>query len=464
MTKEERLQLNHQYLQRIREGDKAAYNDIIKLNEPLITKIIFKQFNHVDYISYDELLQEGRLGAIEAVDYYLKEAEPKYEFSTYLANSVIFHIFKFLKKLKKNQNKDLSLNNHFKSVQDETLDEAIELVVDQNYNVEDQALEKYDNEKTLEMIDVLLKENFSTLQIDIFKTYKLLQDGITVQEAANQFGVSKQYISYTVNRILSYLKLKLNNNEELKLENGKKPLKKDKRTTNVILANLDKPEQMEKIKLIIDTRLSDIQRQVVKLKYFGEKPIQFIEIDKLYKFKKGKSARIDKFAQTKIERELERIYSPSDMIKASIKDAVQFKRIKTLVKFICNEREQQTFEEIYINEQNANLKPLEILRTATKYNQCYYSLLNKIQEVLSTTSSYYLTDVPKRLLDILGVTQVDAEIFYNAFFCLGARARDIIYNQYFIKSTMNAYDPKAVQKLKDIYFILLKEKQQEENE
>ena len=100
---------NEELVKLYQEGNREALEQLLLINDGLVKKVSIKfHLNMTASIDYDDLLQEGRIGLMEAAKKYKFSIDNRAKFSTYAVYWIYQKMHRFIQQ--KNTNEEISLN------------------------------------------------------------------------------------------------------------------------------------------------------------------------------------------------------------------------------------------------------------------------------------------------------------------------------------------------------------------
>ncbi len=178
--------------------DEKLLNQLINEYEYII-KIIISKYN-IKYNDYDDVLQEGRIGLLKAIDAYDKKKGAS--FTTFASLCIDRQILSFLRTKNRKKNR---INNYCYSI--ESYQSLIELkntsYIDQN--IEDYVLSKVYYEYIFE--NTLIK--LSEIEKDVYSQYT---EGYSVSEISEKHSISKKQVYVIIAKVKKRIEQKLNHN------------------------------------------------------------------------------------------------------------------------------------------------------------------------------------------------------------------------------------------------------------
>lgn len=194
---------NEELVLEFQQGNKKALDELINENEGLVKKIANKFYTGLtNSIEFDDLIQEGNIGLIEAAKKYDFNNENKAIFSTYAVYRIYGRISRFIKS--KNTNGEISLDTPFKG------DDSIELkdtIPDRNNLFIEIENNIYIQELRQEL-ECAMNDNNTLYERDILKLIYGWDSNkeCTYREVAGIFNISFSKVSADTGKALRKLK------------------------------------------------------------------------------------------------------------------------------------------------------------------------------------------------------------------------------------------------------------------
>ncbi len=191
-------------IDKAQSGDKSARDKIIEHNLRLVMMVV-KRFKNTPY-EFNDLLSYGIIGLINAIDNYDKSKD--IEFTTYfvkcITNSILYYLKIESKKIKTiSLDECVSSENKEKDGDDTSLKEFIS---DKRVNIAD----SYETKETNAILHHLVSE-LPAKESEYLTLYFGLDNNEpkSLQEIADIYNLSKQYIYIVVHRALTRLRNRL---------------------------------------------------------------------------------------------------------------------------------------------------------------------------------------------------------------------------------------------------------------
>ena len=185
------------YLQKMKDGDANARNQLIEHNLRLVAHIIKKYYSNQN--DQEDLISIGTIGLIKAVDTF--NSDKGIRLSSYAARCIENEILMFFRSGKK-------------SAQDISIDEAIDTDKDGNaltlmdlLATEDNILEELDNKIKSEQLKKYMQEVLSPRERIILELRYGLNGNspLAQREVATRLGISRSYVSRIEKKALASL-------------------------------------------------------------------------------------------------------------------------------------------------------------------------------------------------------------------------------------------------------------------
>lgn len=197
-----------EYFERYQNGDKQAREDLIIHNIKLVIYRIKSKFSKFPFDA-EEMFSAGVVGLINSIDTF--DIEKGYEFSSYAIRCIDNAILMFAKKESKHLAVD-SLDRPIATdpdgkdlkIEDTILDDTVDLVND---------YEKNDQIRILKTLMGDLSEEEVTLLNLYFK------DRLTQEKIANQYQISRSYVSEKIKKVIKKLSEGFNEYNEAEYQN-----------------------------------------------------------------------------------------------------------------------------------------------------------------------------------------------------------------------------------------------------
>ncbi|NLV91237.1 MAG: sigma-70 family RNA polymerase sigma factor [Firmicutes bacterium] len=191
-------ELDLQILERIRAGDAAAKEEMIHKYTPLVKHIVSNYY--ASFLDFDDLMQEGTIGLLSAIDEYQSKYNVKFSSFAYIC--IIRKIYNVIKQSNGNKhralNEGISLYSHVGHEDGRIIMELLpneEAAIDPQDWVELQFVN--------EQIREVLKNHLSLLE---FAVITLLLQGYSNGEIEQEIGVGGKTIDNARTRVRSKLR------------------------------------------------------------------------------------------------------------------------------------------------------------------------------------------------------------------------------------------------------------------
>lgn len=181
----------------MKNGSVFAKNTLIEHNLRLVAHIV-KKYNGVE--DNEELISIGTIGLIKAVSTF--KFDKGYKLGTYAARCIENEILMYIRKIKKRQN-DVSLQDYMAVDKDGNQVSLEEKIPDDGMSVEDIIGLKSELKDIRQKIDTRLTPREKSI---IKMRYGLGCKVRTQQEIADEFGISRSYVSRIETKALSKLR------------------------------------------------------------------------------------------------------------------------------------------------------------------------------------------------------------------------------------------------------------------
>lgn len=184
-------------LEKMKNGDRGARNELIERNLRLVAHIVKKYYAASE--EQDDLISIGSIGLIKAVDSF--DGSKKTKLSTYAARCIENEILMYFRSKKKSAG-DISINEHI----DEDKDGNALLLMDiisEDDRIVDTIFKKIKTEKMLQTVQDCLPEREKKI---IMLRYGLSEPPLTQKQTAKRLGISRSYVSRLEKKALLTLK------------------------------------------------------------------------------------------------------------------------------------------------------------------------------------------------------------------------------------------------------------------
>ncbi|MGI6559120.1 MAG: sigma-70 family RNA polymerase sigma factor [Limnochordia bacterium] len=184
-----------QLINKIRSGDARAKEELVRKYLPMIKHIV--RNHYASFLDYDDLIQEGMIGLLSAIDEYRPE-EFDVKFSSFAYICIIRKIYNVLKHT--NGNKHRALNNAISLYTFVNADETRTIM---DHIASGRSPEELVEEQILaQRLEEVLKNHLSILEYTVLI---FLVSGYTSQEIERELGVSSKVIDNARTRVKSKL-------------------------------------------------------------------------------------------------------------------------------------------------------------------------------------------------------------------------------------------------------------------
>jgi len=257
----------YMYLEKVREGDLKAREEVITHNIKLVISIVQNRFNNTPYEG-KELVSVGITGLTKAVDTFKIENGTK--FATYASTCIINEILMYIRKNKKYL-EDNSFDAPISVDKDGSELKLEDTLIDETVNIESNYEKKeilLEIRKQVELLDDKEKE-IVKLYFGFYNNKRYTQE-----EIAEKLGVTRSWIQRIIRGVTNHigsnmLKQGLIDNVSLKKTPYKVKTSK-KKETNITkketIFDLYQEFSEEQVLEVIDT-LNDINKAIIELKY-----------------------------------------------------------------------------------------------------------------------------------------------------------------------------------------------------
>jgi len=189
-------------IKKAKQGDKKAIVEIIKKHEGLIYSIIHRKYIKSPAISEDDLLQEGRIGILKAIEKF--DIRRGINFGTYAYYWIEKDINKAL--LAKNSKLGVySLEEFCSDKYGGVFFERLKSASSYN-NFSKTLLEEYLLDKVFSF--VLSDKRIKDRDIEVFKLHFF--DSLTYSEIGERYGLKKQYVYRIIKKVLRRIRKEIN--------------------------------------------------------------------------------------------------------------------------------------------------------------------------------------------------------------------------------------------------------------
>lgn len=184
-------------LEKMKNGDRSARNELIERNLRLVAHIVKKYYAASE--EQDDLISIGSIGLIKAVDSF--DGSKKTKLSTYAARCIENEILMYFRSKKKSAG-DISINEHI----DEDKDGNALLLMDiisEDDRIVDTIFKKIKTEEMIKTVQTCLNEREKKI---IMLRYGLSEPPLTQKQTAKRLGISRSYVSRLEKKALLTLK------------------------------------------------------------------------------------------------------------------------------------------------------------------------------------------------------------------------------------------------------------------
>lgn len=185
------------YLERLKHNDEQARSKLISHNLRLVAHVAKKYENHLD--DMEDLISIGTIGLIKAVDSF--KADQKTRLATYAARCINNEILMHLRTNKK-RNLDVSLSESIGKDKDGSDIELGDIIEAKQLSIPEQIMH---NDKIIALKQYLECLNDRERQIVNLRYGLDGHDVMTQKEIANQYHISRSYVSRIEKRALTKL-------------------------------------------------------------------------------------------------------------------------------------------------------------------------------------------------------------------------------------------------------------------
>lgn len=186
-------------IQRIRQGDDEAKEILVAKYLPMIKHIVKKYY--ASFLEFDDLIQEGYIGLLAAIDEY-KPEDFEVKFSSFAYMCIIRKVYNVIKQTTGNKHKALndalSLNAYINSDESRTLLDLIP----EDERLQD-PLEMLEAKHINQRIDQLLRNHLSILE---YTVAALIVRGYTSGEIEQVIGVKAKVVDNARTRVKGKLR------------------------------------------------------------------------------------------------------------------------------------------------------------------------------------------------------------------------------------------------------------------
>jgi len=181
-----------------KEGERAAYDSLVKHNMRLVVHIAKKYTNYHDI---EELISVGAIGLIKGIKTY--SPDKKTVLATYCARCIENEMLMAIRASKKFKN-DVSLNDPIGTDKDGNELNRSDIIAEPGKSVIERVEEKMNNERLREVIKAVLDER--EYQIIMLRYGLDGCDPLTQKEVAAKYLISRSYVSRIEKRALAKIK------------------------------------------------------------------------------------------------------------------------------------------------------------------------------------------------------------------------------------------------------------------
>lgn len=185
------------YLERLKHNDEQARSKLISHNLRLVAHVAKKYENHLD--DMEDLISIGTIGLIKAVDSF--KADQKTRLATYAARCINNEILMHLRTNKK-RNLDVSLSESIGKDKDGSDIELGDIIEAKQLSIPEQIMH---NDKIIALKQYLECLNDREREIVNLRYGLDGHDVMTQKEIANQYHISRSYVSRIEKRALTKL-------------------------------------------------------------------------------------------------------------------------------------------------------------------------------------------------------------------------------------------------------------------
>ena len=186
-------------IRRIRNGEPRAKDELVSKYLPMVKHIVKRHY--ASFLEFDDLMQEGFIGLLAAIDEYRPDAF-NVKFSSFAYMCIIRKVYNAIKQSNGNKHKALnqavSLHTYVNADETRTMMDLVPL--------EDSAsdpVELFETKHSNHRIDLILKNHLSLLEYTVIA---LMLQGYTCAEIERVIGVKAKVIDNARTRVKAKLK------------------------------------------------------------------------------------------------------------------------------------------------------------------------------------------------------------------------------------------------------------------
>lgn len=192
---------NEELVKIYQDGDKSAIDELIERNRGIIYKLVNEYYiSKTNLIDKEDLMQEGFIGLIKAVQNYDLNNEKRAQFITYAVYWINAKISRYI--IQKGSSEETSINICIKEDSEAELQDFIEDKNNSFENIEDQI---YHKELRAELEEVMNKAN-TLKEREILKFCYGWDNGRDMSqiEIGEIYGISRQAIQQIESKAISW--------------------------------------------------------------------------------------------------------------------------------------------------------------------------------------------------------------------------------------------------------------------
>lgn len=192
-------ELDLQLIKAIRQGDESTKEELVLKYIPMVKHIVRNYY--ANYMDFDDLMQEGIIGLLNAIAEY-KPEEYNVKFSSFAYICIIRKIYNVIKHSNGNKhralNEAVSLYNYVSADESRT---KLDLITNEDETLDPVYL--IENKTTNQLLNQVLINHLSYLEYSVIV---MLLRGYTCAEIEKQFGIGAKAVDNARTRVKSKLR------------------------------------------------------------------------------------------------------------------------------------------------------------------------------------------------------------------------------------------------------------------
>ena len=180
-------------IRRIRQGDSEAREELVQKYTPMVKHIV--RNHYASFLEFEDLLQEGLIGLLSAIDEYRPEKQVKFSSFAYIC--IIRKIYNVIKQT--NGNKHRALNDAVSLhafVNHEQTRTVLDSVICDDASAD--PLEAIEEKMTNQTLDAVLEDHLSVLEYTVIN---LFLRGYSSSEIESTIGVNSKAVDNARTRV-----------------------------------------------------------------------------------------------------------------------------------------------------------------------------------------------------------------------------------------------------------------------